>query len=230
MNYAWEVVLRAMEQGLDPHGIQFHPELNGNPYREASFDELNLTELGDGSVGINPLYRFTHLFGVLFDINEDRYPQMRAMLFDVFMHYRSQLDLRQGLTKSEYYARAILRDLLTGAYGERAAEAVTLFSNAEAKSILYCMLTLIKGGGSIELFRHAVRTVYPKAMIYRNNDVFREVLIYLPRRKNEADEKKLDFLVSMFLDINYTAYAFWGRHFGVIDIEETLRFDEMLIF
>jgi len=230
MNHAWEVKLRAMEQGLDPHGLCFRPDFDGSPYRETTFTDVNLKEVADAQIGLNPLYRFAHIFGPIFDRDEPRYVQSREMLLDIFFHYQSQLDLRQGLTKSEYYVRAILKDLLAGAYGRDAMEAIENFSNTEAKHVLHGMLTLFRAGSSMELFRQVVRGVYPRAIVYRNSDVYREILIYLLQKKNGADERKIWFLISMFLDINYTVYTFWGHHFGIIDLEETLAFDEMIIF
>jgi len=230
MNQAWEVVLKAMEFGIDPHTLRFQPDFNGSPYRETAFTDLNLTEITEPQVGLNSLYRFAHIFGSVFDINETRYDQLREMLLDVFFHYQSQLDLRAGLTKSEYYIRAILKDLLAGAYGKQAAKAIELFSNIEAKRVLYGMLALFQSGSSMELFRQVTRAIYPRTIVYRNKGTFREILIYLPQKKNDADEQKLDFLISMFLDINYTVYTFWGHHFGIIDVEETLIFDEMIVF
>ena len=230
MNLAWEVKLRALEQGSDPHKLRFTPVLDGNPYREASFEELNLAELSEQTVGINPLYRFSNIFGTLLDINETRYPQLREMIFDVFMHYQSQLDLRQGLTKDEYYIRAILRDMLSGAYGTKAADTLELFTSIGAKSVLYGILCLLRCGTSMELFRQVIRSVYPKALVYRNNDIYREILIYMPMQKNDEDERKLELLANMFLDINYTVFSFWGKHFGVIDLDETMAFEKMLLF
>jgi len=230
MNLTWEVILKAKQQNIDPHTLKFHPDFSGSPYRETVFDDMNLSELAETQVGINPLYRFSHIFGTLLDINESRYTQLREMLFDVFLHYQSQLDLRQGLTKSEYYIRAILRDLLGEVYGEKAAEVVALFSNEEAKSMLYGLLTMFRCGSSMELFRQVMRAIYPRGIVYRNGDVYREILIYLPQQKNRIEELRIEFLINGFLDINYTVYTFWGHHFGVIDLEETLEFDEMILF
>jgi len=230
MNQAWEVILRALEEGIDPRTLRFQPDFNSSPYRETAFADMNITEVTEPQVGLNPLYRFTHIFGSVFDVNETRYDQLREMLLDVFFHYQSQLDLRAGLTKSEYYIRAILKDLLAGVYGEKAVAAIELFSNAEAKKVLHGMLALFQSGGSMELFQQVVCAVYPRTIVYRNNGIYREILIYLPQKKNSVDAQKLDFLTSMFLDINYTIYIFWGHHFGVIDLDETLAFDEMVIF
>ena len=211
--------------------------MNGSPYRETAFEDWNLSELeqtgtdsASTTVKINPLYRFSSLFGLLFDINENEYPELRELSFDVFMHYQSQLDLRQGLTKKEYYLRAILKDILAGAYGEKASKTIILFTNQEAKALLYGMFSLFRCGISMELFSQTIRAIYPKARVYRNNNVYRELLLYLPLDKQETEVQKLDFIISMFLSINYTVHTFWGHHFGVIDMDETLRFDEMLLF
>ena len=73
-----------------------------------------------------------------------------------------------------------MRDILSRAYGDDAAETIMLFSNTEVKNVLYGMLTLFECGSSMELFRKMVRAVYPKAMVYRNNDTYREILVYCP--------------------------------------------------
>jgi len=232
MNQAWEVVLGAMNQGIDPHKIHFTPDMYGSPYRETAFKDWNLSDLDSDAttVGINPLYRFSPLFGLLFDINEREYLELRELCFDVFMHYQNQLDLRQGLTKGEYHLRAILKDILAGVYGAKASETIMLFTNQEAKSLLYGMFSLFRCGISIDLFNQTMREIYPKARVYRNNNVYRELLVYLPIDKNDTEVQKLDFIISMFLSINYTIHAFWGHHFGIIDVDETLEFDEMLLF
>lgn len=230
MNTAWEVALKAKEQGIDPQQLKYVPNCNGNPYRETGFVDLNMRELDEKEVVINPLYRFTHIFAELLDMNLTELAQSREMLFDVFLHYQTQLDLRSGLTKSEYYVRAILKDILNGVYGEEAADAIVLFSNRQAKGLLYAMLELFICNTSVALFQKVIRAVYPKAVVYRNNDEYRELLIYLPMKKSDKEQRKLDFLISMFLDINYTVYTFWGRHFGIIGYDLTLQFEKMLLF
>jgi len=230
MNHAWEVMLNALAFGKEPHSFRFWPDFDSSPYRETAFSDMNLKEVLDARVGLNPLYRFAHIFGPLFDKDEQRYEELREMLFDVFIHYQSQLDLRSGLTKQEYYIRAMLKDFLAGTHGVRAAEVMRLCSSAELKQILYGVLTLYRAGSSMELFRQVVRGIYPRAIVYRNNGVYREILIYLPQQKNETDQKKLDFLTDMFLDLNYTVYTFWGHHFGIVDVDETLEFDKMIVF
>lgn len=230
MNLAWEVALRAIEQEMDARDLHYKPDCNGSPYRETAFQDINLSRLMSQEVEINPLYRFTHIFGFLFDINLREWPELREMMFDVYMHYQSQMDLRRGLTKSEYYIRAILKDILNGVYGTAAAEAIILFENEDVKNILYGMLRRFQEQDPIEIFRQVVRSIYPRAVIYRNADVYREILMYLPIEKSDQEQRKIEFLISMFLDINYTVYVFWTYHFGVIGIDETLKFGEMVMF
>jgi hypothetical protein len=230
MKFVWEVLITALGQGVSREDLRFRPDINGSPYFETAFEDLNAETLWDATVEVNPLSRFAHVLSKLFDPDLEAYKATRELLFDAFMHYQGQLDLRQGFTKSEYYIRSILRDLLSGTYGESHGENCKLFTNEQMKNILRCLLTLHKTGTSLELFRKALRPVYPQTLIYRNNNAYREILIYIPWEKNGEDMRKLDFIVSMFLDINYTVYVFWKHHFGIIGVDETLEYGDSLIF
>jgi len=230
MNMIWDVMLSALSQGIPSEQLHFVVDSSPSPYLEVAFEEMNADSLYDNTIEVNPLYRFTGIFAKALDINVESYAKLREILLDAFIHHQSRLDLRSGLTKSEFYVRAILKDILGGAYGKKAAENAQLFTNLEMKSILYGMLDLFKSGASLELFRKIMRSIYPDVLIYLNKGIYREILLYMPQDKTESELKKLDFLVSMFLSINYTVFVFWKHHFGVIGINESLYYDDMLIF
>lgn len=230
MNLAWEVALKAIEQELDLQTMRFCPNFNSSPYRETAFEDLNLAELSDPHIELNPLYRFSPIFSALFHANVTGYEQLSEMLFDLFMHYQTQLDLRRGLTRSEYYIRAILRDLMDGVYGESAAQAIMMFRKDEVKAILYRMLNLFQCGCLVSSFMQLMGTIYPTAIVYRNRDKDREILIYLPVDNSVIEQQKINFVLGMFLPMNYTVYVFWNRHFGLIDMDETMLLDHVILF
>jgi hypothetical protein len=100
MNYAWEAVLQAERNGRERDGLRFVEASTPSPYIEVSVTDLNIMEPEGDIVEINPLYRLGDVFGRLFDRNTDEMTQTRALFFDVCMHYITQLDLREGLSKS----------------------------------------------------------------------------------------------------------------------------------
>lgn len=230
MQYLWEVALRADEDGVAREALQYVPAKVYSPYMEVSFLDLNTKQIEERVIEANPLYRFADVFGEVFDINLTASRQTRELLFDVCMQFMIQLDLRQGLTKDEYYLRFILRDILDGAYGAEAARAVGFFSARELRNVLACLLALDRCGGALALFRRAMRIVYPKSLVYLSNEIFREILIYIGRKETEAEREKVAFLLEFFLSPDYTAHLFWEHHFGIIDIEETMELGEMELF
>lgn len=229
MNYIWDVSLKAREQGIALEALRFVPAKSASPYIEASFENLNEDSV-EKTVEINPLYRFCGVFSQLMDINVEEYPQLREALLDVYLHYIVRMDLRQGLCKDEYYMRFLLRDILSGLYGAEHQNAAEQFTTPELKKVLMCLLCLLRIGPSVNLFRKAMRSVYPDSLVYLNNDHYRELLIYIGCNETAREREKLDFLLSVFLSVNYTTHLFWEHHFGIIDVEATMQFDEMVIF
>ena len=107
MNYAWEVVLQAEKENQSRDMLQFVEASEPSPYIEVSMTDLNMDALEESRVEINPLYRFEDVFGRLFDKNVEEMKKTREIFFDVCMHYIVQLDLREGISKEDFYLSLI---------------------------------------------------------------------------------------------------------------------------
>ena len=230
MNYLWEVALRADQLGVPREKLRYTPARVSSPYMEAAFENLNQSLLEDPVVEANPLYRFSSIFSRLFDINTEGLEQTRQVFFDVVMQYLVQLDLRQGLCREEYYLRFLLKDFQDGVCGGRYAEAIRQFSGPELRPVLSCILRLCQCGSSVALFRRAMWAVYPNSLVYASNDTARELLIYIGHPETGCEQQKVDFLINVFLPLNFTTHLFWERHFGIVDVDVTMELDEMVLF
>lgn len=230
MNYAWEAILQAEKHGKDRDSFRFVEAENPSPYMEVSREDLNLESPDGEKIEINPLYRFGDVFGRLFDRNTEGYEQTREIFFDVCMHYTVQLDLREGLSKEDYYYRLLEEDLSGGIYGTAGKERFRLFDRAGQKTILQSCLHLLETGNYLEGFRMAVMGLYPHAFLYENNETALELLVYLGIQETEEEREKAAFLREMFLPLQETVYFFYGHHFGIIGVEETMGIGEMVLF
>ena len=230
MNYAWEAVLLAEKSKKDRDSLRFIEAACPSPYIEVSVTDLNAQTIEGDTIEINPLYRFEKMFGRLFDKNITDMRQTRALLFDVCMHYVVQLDLREGLTKEDFYESRIAVDIQGGIYGEAARKRFRLFRKPEQKIILHACLMLMKSGNYMMSFRTAVTGVYPHACIYENNETAYELLVYLGADETDEERERAAFLREMFLPIQETVHFFYEHHFGVIDVDETMVVDEMVLF
>ena len=45
-----------------------------------------------------------------------------------------------------------------------------------------------------------------------------------------CEQQKVDFLINVFLPLNFTTHLFWERHFGIVDVDVTMELDEMVLF
>lgn len=230
MNYLWEVALKADSIKVPREEVRYKPALSCSPYIEAAFENLNEEKPGNSIVEANPLFRFTSIFARMLDINVTHYQQMRELFFDVVMQYMIQIDLREGLSKGEYYLRFFIKDLLTNTYGRDCADALLNFTHIELRKLLVCMRILFCNGSSVALFRRSMRAVYPSSLVYSNNEVYRELLIYIGKQETAQEQKKIRFLLNVFLPINYRTHLFWEHHFGIIDVDVTMELDEMVLF
>lgn len=230
MNYAWEAALAADRMGISRETMRYIPIQSGSPYAEVALKDINGSILEDMNVEINPLYRFSKEFAAIFDINQEEYEKTRILLFDIYLQYMVQLDLRQGLSRQEYMLRFFLGDLLNGACGPKAAEALNRFKKEDLRQLLFLIKRLYQNGSSLFLFREAIRCIYPKSLIYANNENTWQILVYVGKKQNREEQIKLEFLQEMFLPINYQIYLFWEHHFGIIDVDETMVMDEMVLF
>ena len=230
MNYAWEVVLQAERDKWNRDELRFVEAKIPSPYIEVSLTDLNLDAPEESRIEINPLYRFEDVFGRFFDLNVEGMDKSREIFFDVCMHYITQLDLREGISREDYYCSLLAKDLIQGSYGERAGERFALFNRLEQKEILRELLQLFKTGNYLEEFRKVVTRLYPHAILYENNEIVQELLVYLGVKEICEEREKATFLIEAFLPLQETVHIFYEHHFGIIDVDETMMADEMIIF
>ena len=230
MNYVWEVVLQAERSHRMREGLRFVEASNPSPYIEVSLTDLNLKAPEDNRVEINPLYRFGNVFGQLFDRNIKGLELTREIFFDVCMHYIVQLDLREGLSREDYYYSMILEDISNGRYGLDIRERFGLFDEEEKKTVIYCYQRFLKTGNYLEEFKKVTTKLFRYAHIYKNNEADHELLVYLGVAETEKEKKRAIFLQEMFLPFQETVYFFYGHHFGIFDVDETMVIDETVLF
>lgn len=236
MNFIWDIVLQAEEQGLDKAELLFQPAQECSPYCEQAFAFINQDWLDSPTVEINALYRFSHIFQELLHPELLTRPENRdliqciAYLFDAVVHLLSEIDLKHGLTKREYFVRQLRAELLDGIYGREAAEAVTVMDRQLQFYLANELLTQIQAGSSLRVFRRAVRTAFTGSIIYQSNYNGKELLVYLGEKKTREKTQIIQFLLDLFLPFGFSTELFWEYHFGIIGVDATMQADAIALF
>lgn len=230
MNYIWDVYLQALAQEIPFRNILFVPAKEYSPYIEVSFTELNRDRLYEEPIEVNTLYRFIPIFAPLLSPGYDEDWELRNTLFDILLHYLTIMDMRQGMSKHEFYMLFLKYDTLKGAYGEDFSEISYTFSISQRAWVFSCLVKVYEEGTSIELFRNVMKQIYPDSMIYFHTDTKQEILVYIGLEETEIRQKQVLFLCELFLPLDMTIYPYWLHHFGIVDYNVTLKTDAMMLF
>lgn len=230
MNYLWEIMLQAKAQEIEPKEIRFKNAPKCSPYMELSEDFLNTVRLeAPYEVELNPFYRFQPVFQYMFHPDLKDYPTLRKGLFQLFMHQLSESDLKMGMTREEYYKKLLSDAIKSHVYGEEAAKDFALFEGKEREILLEGMLTLLRVGDSLALFRRVMCALTSNCIVYNSNDDPYEILVFIGQKKSEKLERKTAFVIDQFVNIRYHVDLYYEYHFGIIGIGETMSIGEIAI-
>lgn len=104
MNYIWDLLIHAEDQNIPQEKIYFVPSHSYSPYMELALEELNFSELYERiAIGINPYYRYEHVYEDLLPIRKGTKGIQLAM-FDLFAHTLADVDMRRGMGRQDFEA------------------------------------------------------------------------------------------------------------------------------
>lgn len=228
MNYLWECMLQVMQQKIPKDHVRFQAAKQYSPYMELSLPHLNQDHIEDGkAIEVNPYYRFYEIFKNLYEPNLTDFKQLRESLTNLIFHNLSQNDLLSGMTRMEYLKKLLYKDIDSSVYGEFYKNSFSYFTRNERELILSGIIRQQQIGSSLDIFKNIATALINHIIIYHNNDNTHEILIFIGQKKNNKLERKMDFLIRMFLEIHYKVELYYEHHFGIIGVNETMVMDEM---
>jgi hypothetical protein len=229
MNYVRDIIINLRQKGIDEKDLKFIAAKSYSPYMELSNVDINFDKIEE-DIEVNPYYRYYEIFKDLFNINNEEDVELRETFFDIVMHFIADIDAMHGMTKREFHIRFILDDIENGILGERIRENFQIFSYKEKVIIVENLIKIYKTGQTLYILRDTVRTIFKKSTIYANYETKDELLFYIPHVKNEINEAKMEFIKEFFLPIKFRAEIYWEDHFGVIEVEETMKIDSIALY
>lgn len=229
MNYVWETLLAAEDSGIAREELRFLPAREPSPYVEVSFADLNTVSPETAQIEVNPLYRFSNIFSEIFAPDVQGYQDTRRIFLDVVMHYMAETDLLSGLHRQEFFFWFLREEMRNGAFGKKASEALALFDVKEQRSIITSLMGLYRSAHYKELFTGLIKELYENAIVYEGRDKAETMFIYIGRKETETERKKIRFLADTFLPLNEEVEIFYDKHFGILDVEETMGLDRILL-
>ncbi|WP_409369945.1 iron-dependent peroxidase [Lysinibacillus sp. 38-6] len=229
MNYIWDLLIKAEEQGLAKEDIYFYLAESYSPYMELSLPLLN-AQFVEQYVEVNPYYRYFSIFKNLFHPNNETNLAFKEYLFDIVLHFLAEIDRGQGMNKNEFYIRFILSDIDANVFGNTVRDHIHAFSKKEQEIILLNMLRLYQTGEEIYLLKDTLKRLFPGCLIYLKSEEYDELLIYISHKKTLQNEQKVQLVQEIFVPIGYQFEVYWQYHFGIIDTEQTMKLDQIALY
>lgn len=228
MNYIWDLIIKAKNLKIPKGNIKFSPASKYSPYMELSNENLNFSEI-DKNVEINPYYRFYEIFKDMFNINNHEDVELRNTLFDILIHFLTDIDINQGMNKKEYYSKFILKDIYNNLFGTSIKEKINLLEHEEKIMLIDNILKLYSTGQALYLLKDTLRKLFKNSILYTSEEKD-ELIFYMGEEKTEINEEKLKLIKEIFMPIKFNTEIYWGNHFGIIGIDESMRIDEIALY
>ncbi len=229
MNYVWDIIIKARQLGHDENNIRFSVAESYSPYMELCNENLNFKEI-EPEVELNPYYRFYEIFKGMFHIDNNEDIEFRQTLFDIAIHFLTEIDVMQGMNRREFYIRFLIDDIMRDIFGKEIKEKFCLFGRQEKKIIAENMIRLYITGEALYLLKDTVRRIFEKSTIYANYETKDELLFYIPYIRSEMNQAKMDFIKEIFLPIKFRTEIYWKEHFGIIGVEDTMKIDGIALY
>ena len=231
MRELWEVVLEAKKEQIPLKDLRFVHEGKGRAYMELSLPFINQEELqGEKVIGVNTYCRFYSIFKHMYQPDQKEFPYLRNSLTNLILHLLAENDARRGMTKEEYYKKLLIRDIQTGVFGKEAIQVFAHMEKEEQDKLMSGWLRSYRTGSSLAIFIDMIHSLIDNSIVYHNNDFPEELLVYTSSKKTDELEQCLQFLIELFLDIQYRVEIYYEYHFGIIGMEDTMQIDEIALY
>jgi len=235
VNFIWDIVLQAARDDFESHKLFFKPAESYSPYYEHSFSCINQRHVDKVEVEINPLYRFSPIFEYLLhpDVTDLVFENQRQFImfyFDLTAHILAEIDLCHGMTRREFYIRKIRQEMLSGIFGETVKAGMEQLKRERQISVADEFLKVIEVGSSVHSFCHIMKQVFEGCIVYQSRAHPQKLYVYIGRERDEQLQKQWQMLRETFLPLDIEVKEFWAEHFGILDINETMKIDAIAIF
>ena len=187
---------------------------------------LEIGNVGEKVLGVNPIPRFYKIFAPMFENNlAGKFKPLENCL----LHYLAKLDLKSGVHQVSIFEHRIDKEIREKIFGERTTELYLSLAESERRILLIYLRRHEAAQGLRNFFFVAVQTFFPGTKFYFH-EWEKKFLFCIPKSKTEHNQNLMRLLVFFLLDMGVEYEIFWQEHFGIIGDAETIRIDDFLIY
>ncbi len=214
--------------------IKFISEEGYSPYLEINGDFLNEFRM-ENEIKVNPFIRFNSIFSNFLEIfqetEEEKYKEIRKKFIHEVLMCLREMDYITGTTIVDIYCEKILKDIEGGVFGdELMADFKKLTEEEKNAMVLLYYDKIVTGKEGFDVFSNGIKCFFPDSIIYQKKYERKKVVIYINREKKKENRNKVKIMENLFLPLGVKVTYYWKNHFGVINVEKTLKLGEVSVF
>lgn len=214
--------------------IKFISEEGYSPYLEINGDFLNEFRM-ENEIKVNPFIRFNSIFSNFLEIfqetEEEKYKEIRKKFIHEVLMCLREMDYITGTTIINIYCEKILKDIEGGVFGdELMADFKKLTEEEKNAMVLLYYDKIVTGKEGFDVFSNGIKCFFPDSIIYQKKYERKKVVIYINREKKKENRNKVKIMENLFLPLGVKVKYYWKNHFGVINVEKTLKLGEVSVF
>ncbi|MDE7312400.1 MAG: hypothetical protein K2N87_12405 [Eubacterium sp.] len=228
-NQIWAPYLAVVQQGGDLLALHYTVKnTRVSPYLEMQTDSLhgngNYAQ-GQARLEVNPYVRFFSIFDPLLASEDLGYEAFEQALSDIMLHELADLDIKMGMCRHDFYIRLLIRDIEQGTFGGE--QELAVFSVMEKRQAAEWLLSFYHTADASASLAGAVHAILPDCEIYMREG--EEFVFYMRQPWEETEEKKLRFLIRLFLPLACSYTIHWTKTYGVIGYEDTMQMEDFVL-
>ena len=147
------------------------------------------------------------------------------------INYLQELDFVSGTTVIDVICEKISEDIKKGILGISLKKYFLLLNSEEQQYIALLIYNeKINNVNCMKNFRLGIKYFFLDSLIYRQKSEKNKIIVYINKPKNKENVAKIKTLELLFLEFGMELKVFWENHFGVVNVDETVKIDEIAVF
>ena len=147
------------------------------------------------------------------------------------INYLQELDFVSGTTVIDVICEKISEDIKKGILGISLKKYFLLLNSEEQQYIALLIYNeKINNVNCMKNFRLGIKYFFIDSLIYRQRSEKNKIIVYINKPKNKVNIAKIKTLELLFLELGMELKVFWENHFGVVNVDETVKIDEIAVF
>jgi len=175
-------------------------------------------------VDINPYYRFGSIYEYI--LRPERNDPNDLIVCDIITHILAHIDRICGMSRRDFHLLLITDEIEQGCFGEPKDD-FKLFSVAEKRALAEALIMFYETSNSLrclDVLFNAIMTDFN--IMLRDNE---EVVFYNPYRFDAREDKKLRFIIKLFLPIDFPHVIHWQHTYGTIEHDESMTLEGFVL-